>query len=263
MKTINEFQKMKNEKKKISVVTCYDYWSARIIDGTDIDAVLVGDSAAMVMHGFETTINAEIEMMCYHVAAVKRGLKNKFLIADLPFLAHKKSHALLVESVDKLMKCGAQAIKIEGANGNLEIIKNLVDTGIPIMGHLGLTPQSVNQLGGFKLQGTNEAASEKILKDARLLQQAGCFSIVLEMVPAHLAKIISEVLTIPTVGIGAGVHTDGQVLVLQDLLGLSNGFNPKFLRKYLSGYELIKDALNNFDDDVKAEKYPGEKESYQ
>ncbi|MEW5843422.1 MAG: 3-methyl-2-oxobutanoate hydroxymethyltransferase [Bacteroidota bacterium] len=262
MKTISEFQKMKNEKRKISVVTCYDYWSARIIDGTDIDAVLVGDSAAMVMHGFETTINAELEMMGYHVAAVKRGLKNKFLIADLPFLAHKKSKEVLVDALDRLMKAGAQAIKIEGANGNLEIIKNLVDTGIPIMGHLGLTPQSVNQLGGFKLQGANEPAADRILNDARLLQQAGCFSIVLEMVPAQLAKLISEELTIPTIGIGAGVYTDGQVLVLQDLLGLSNGFNPKFLRKYLDGSELIKGALNNFNSDVKKENYPGEKESY-
>ena len=176
--------------------------------------------------------------MGYHVAAVKRGLKNKFLIADLPFLAHKKSKEILVDAVDQLMKAGAQAIKIEGANGNIEIIKNLVDTGIPIMGHLGLTPQSVNQLGGFKLQGANDAAADRIRNDARQLQHAGCFSIVLEMVPAQLAKLISEELTIPTVGIGAGVYTDGQVLVLQDLLGLSNGFNPKFLRKYLDGSEI-------------------------
>lgn len=262
MKTIQDFQKMKSEQKKISLVTCYDYWSALIIDESNIDAVLVGDSAAMVMHGFETTINAEIEMMCYHVAAVKRGLKNKFLIADLPFLAHKKSHSFLVESVDRLMKSGAQAIKIEGANGNLEIIKNLVDSGIPIMGHLGLTPQSVNQLGGFKLQGKDSNTAEKIFKDSLLLQQAGCFSIVLEMIPANVAERITNELRISTIGIGAGSFTNGQVLVLHDLLGMNKNFNPKFVRKYLDGYGLIKEAINNFNKDIKENKFPQTSESF-
>lgn len=262
MKTIQDFQIMKSEKKKISLVTCYDYWSARIIDESDIDAVLVGDSAAMVMHGFETTVNAELEMMCYHIEAVKRGLKNKFLIGDLPFLAHRKNLNYLMESVDRFMKAGAQAVKIEGADGNLEMIEHLVKSGVPVMGHLGLTPQSVHQLGGFKLQGKDELAAKKIFQDSLLLQQAGCFSIVLEMIPAEAAKKITDELEIPTIGIGAGTFTSGQVLVLHDLLGLDKNFNPKFVRKYLDGYDLIKTALNNFNKDIKEEKFPGINESY-
>jgi 3-methyl-2-oxobutanoate hydroxymethyltransferase len=262
MKTVQEFKSMKLAAKKISVVTCYDHWSALILDESDIDAVLVGDSAAMVMHGFETTINAELEMMRYHVAAVKRGLTNKFLIADLPFLAHKKGLNFLTESVDSLMKAGAQAVKLEGAEQNIENIKHLVSAGIPVMGHLGLTPQSVHRLGGNKLQGNDESSSERILKDAQSLEDAGCFSIVLEMVPAKLAKTITEILSIPTIGIGAGVYTSGQVLVLQDLLGCSKNFNPKFLRKYLDGFSLIKSALNAYNLEVKEQKFPSEKESY-
>lgn len=262
MKTVTEFKKMKSSGEKISVVTCYDYWSAQIIDETNIDAVLVGDSASMVMHGFESTVNAEIEMMRYHVAAVKRGLKNKFLIADLPFLEHRKGFEQLIDSIDKLMKAGAQAVKIEGAEGNIEMIKELTSTGIPVMGHLGLTPQSVHQFGGFKLQGKEETASKKILEGAVQLQQAGCFSIVLEMIPSALAKKITDELEIPTIGIGAGPDTDGQVLVLQDLLGMNKNFNPKFVRKYLSGFELIKDALNNFNSDIKENKFPTKEESY-
>lgn len=262
MKTVQEFQLMKHANKKISVVTCYDHWSALILDESDVDAVLVGDSAAMVMHGFETTINAELEMMRYHVAAVKRGLKNKFLIADLPFLAHKKGLPFLCEVVDTLMKAGAQAVKLEGAEGNIDGIKHLVSSGVPVMGHLGLTPQSVNKLGGNRLQGNDESSFEQILRDAQLLEEAGCFSIVLEMIPAKLAKTITATLSIPTIGIGAGVHTSGQVLVLQDLLGCSKNFNPKFLRKYLDGFSLIKSAINNYNRDVKEENFPSVKESY-
>ena len=262
MKTVQEFSSMKLAGKKISVATCYDHWSALILDESDVDAVLVGDSAAMVMHGFETTINAELEMMRYHVAAVKRGLRNKFLIADLPFLAHKKGLAFLTNAVDVLMKAGAQAVKLEGAEQNIESIKHLVSAGVPVMGHLGLTPQSINKLGGNKLQGNDETSSERILRDAKLLEESGCFSIVLEMVPTTLAKTITETLSIPTIGIGAGVHTNGQVLVFQDLLGCSKDFNPKFLRKYLDGFSLIKSALNSYSSDVKEQKFPSEKESY-
>jgi len=262
MKTVQEFQLMKLANKKISILTCYDHWSALILDESDVDAVLVGDSAAMVMHGFETTINAELEMMRYHVAAVKRGVKNKFLIADLPFLAHKKGLTFLTDAVDTLMKAGAQAVKLEGAEGNLECIKHLVTSGVPVMGHLGLTPQSVNKLGGNKLQGNDESSFIKIMKDAKLLEEAGCFSIVLEMVPSKLAKAVTEELSIPTIGIGAGVHTSGQVLVLQDLLGCTKDFHPKFLRTYLNGFSQIKSAVNSYASDVKEEKFPSEKESY-
>jgi len=262
MKTVNEFKKLKSQSKKISMVTCYDYWSAKIIDESDIDAVLVGDSAAMVMHGFETTINAEIEMMCYHTAAVKRGLKNKLLISDLPFLSNRKGISFLMESIDKLMKAGAQAVKIEGADDNLELIQYVIKSGIPVMGHIGLTPQFVHQFGGYKLQGKDEKAAEKFLDDAKKLEDAGCFAIVLEMMPSELSAKITKELSIPTIGIGAGPFTDGQILVLQDLLGMSKDFQPKFLRKYLNGFELILNSLNKFNDDVKNQNYPNKEESY-
>jgi 3-methyl-2-oxobutanoate hydroxymethyltransferase len=262
MKTVNDFQKYFEDGRKISVVTCYDYWSARIIDESDVDAVLVGDSAAMVMHGFETTVNAEIEMMTYHVAAVKRGIKNKFLIADLPFLAHRKGFSFLMECVDRFMKVGAQAVKIEGAENHLELIEHVVKSGVPVMGHLGLTPQFVHQFGGFKLQGKENDSANKIIENAKALESIGCFSIVLEMIPAELAKKITENISIPTIGIGAGIFTSGQVLVLQDLLGMSKDFQPKFLRKYLDGFQLIKNSLNNYNSDVKNKKYPLQGESY-
>ncbi|MCX7797824.1 MAG: 3-methyl-2-oxobutanoate hydroxymethyltransferase [Melioribacter sp.] len=262
MRSIIEFKKAKLENKKISMTTCYDYWSAKIIDESDIDAVLVGDSAAMVMHGFETTINAEIEMMYYHISAVKRGLKNKLLIADLPFLAHKKGVQFLIETLDKFMKAGAQAVKIEGADDNLELIEYIVKSGIPVMGHLGLTPQSIYQLGGYKLQGKDFATATKILDDSKKLEDAGCFSIVLELIPAEISKKITEEISIPTIGIGAGPFTDGQIIVFHDLLGLTKDFEPKFLRKYLNGFELFLESLNKFNEDVKNKKYPTEKESY-
>ncbi len=261
MKTVIEFKKAKLDNKKISMVTCYDYWSARILDESNIDAILVGDSAAMVMHGFETTINAEVEMMCYHIAAVKRGLKNKLLIADLPFLSHRKGIDFLMNVIDKFMKCGAQAVKIEAAE-DIQIIEHVIKSGIPVMGHLGLTPQSVYQLGGFKLQGKDAESSKKIINDAKKLEQAGCFSIVLEKIPSDLSKKITDELSIPTIGIGAGSFTDGQILVLHDLLGLTKDFEPKFLRKYLNGFQLILDSLNKFNDDVKNKNYPSEEESY-
>lgn len=262
LKTVAEFAKFKNENKKITMITCYDYWSAKIIDESEIDAVLVGDSVAMVMHGFETTVNADVEMMAFHTAAVKRGLHNKFLVTDLPFLAHKKGIEFLVKSVDRIFKSGAQAIKIEGAGDNLKDIEFLVKSGIPVMGHLGLTPQSVHQLSGFKLQGKSDNKAEQILEDAKKLEQAGCFSIVLEMIPQKLAKEITDEIDIPTIGIGAGKFTSGQILVLQDLLGMSNTFSPKFLRKYLNGYDVLQSAINKYSNDVRDNIFPSNDESY-
>ncbi len=262
MKTVLDFGKMKSSGEPISVVTCYDTWSARIISDTPVDAVLVGDSASMVMHGFDSTIHAEVEMMTYHVAAVKRGLTHKFLIADLPFLAHRKGERYLMSSIDTLMKAGAQAVKIEGADGMLETIEYVVKSGVPVMGHLGLTPQSYHQLGGFKLQGAEEASATRMLEYSKRLEDAGVFALVLEMVPAALAKKITEALAVPTIGIGAGQHTSGQVLVLHDLLGMSKDFEPKFLRKYLDGYNLVKDALQQFNKEVKHRDFPSAKESY-
>ncbi|AFH47777.1 Ketopantoate hydroxymethyltransferase [Ignavibacterium album JCM 16511] len=262
MKSILEFQKKKQLNIPISMVTCYDYWSAQIVQETNIDAVLVGDSAAMVMHGYETTINADVNMMLYHISAVRKGIGDKLLVADFPFLAHRKGKKFAMNVVDDFMKCGANAIKIEGAGSTIKLIKYIVESGVPVMGHLGLTPQSVNSLGGFTLQGVNKNSSEKILNDAKELEDAGCFSIVLEMIPAKVAKLITNNLSVPTIGIGAGKYTSGQILVLQDLLGFTKNFNPRFLRKYMEGYDLVKNALNKYDKDVKQKNFPSAKESY-
>ncbi|MFC2134348.1 3-methyl-2-oxobutanoate hydroxymethyltransferase [Bacteroidota bacterium] len=262
MISVSDFKKYKNEGKPISMVTCYDFWSAKIIDQTGIDAVLVGDSVSMVMHGYDNTTGADLEMMRLHVAAVKKGLTKKFLIADMPFLAHRKGLDRLMDAVDTLVKAGAQAVKIEGANGHIELISHIVNSGVPVMGHLGLTPQSIHQLGGYKVQGKENKQAEQLIKDSKSLEKAGCFGLVLELVPAQLAKQITDELSIPTIGIGAGPYTSGQVLVLQDLLGMDKDFEPKFLRKYLNGYDMIKEALNKYNADVKSKSFPSEEESF-
>ncbi|MEW6654122.1 MAG: 3-methyl-2-oxobutanoate hydroxymethyltransferase [Bacteroidota bacterium] len=262
MKYISDFSLKKLKSEKISLVTCYDYTSARIISRSDIDAVLVGDSAAMVMHGFENTIYAEIQMMCYHLSAVKRAIKDKIIIADLPFLEHKKSISDTISSIDKIMKSGAHAVKIEGAFGNLDLIETLTKAGIPVMGHLGLTPQSINAIGTYKVQGRKNAEAELIIKQSAELETAGCFAIVLELVPRDLASEITNKIRIPTIGIGAGNGTDGQVLVLQDLLGMNEDFNPKFVRKYLNGFETTLKALNSYHKDVIELKFPNDNESF-
>jgi 3-methyl-2-oxobutanoate hydroxymethyltransferase len=260
MKSIQSFKKIKLKDSKLTMITCYDYSFAKIIADTNIDMVLVGDSAAMVMAGFKNTIPATIEMMEYHISSVARALKGKFLVGDMPFLEHRKNKKQTMNSIDILMKAGANAIKIEGGQNHTKIIKYIVDSGVPIMGHLGLTPQSVNALGGWKLQGNSKIEAEKIYEDALQLERSGVFAIVLEMIPEKLAKKITDDLQIPTIGIGAGAYTSGQVLVLQDLLGMSNKFNPSFVRKYFNGYDVIRKALNSFDDDVKKGSFPGNEE---
>ena len=249
-------------KEKISMVTCYDYLSANIVSDTDIDLVLVGDSAAMVVYGHKTTLPATVEMMEAHVSAVSRGLTGKPLIADMPFLAHRKGFDLTMDAVDRLMKAGGNAVKIEGAGDSIKVIEHIVKSGVPVMGHLGMTPQSVNQFGGWKVQGKKEQGADKIILDAKALENAGVFSIVLEMVPSKLAKTITKNINIPTIGIGAGPHTSGQVLVYHDVLGLNPGFRPKFLRTYLNGYESIKNALNHYSNEVKNGSFPSKKESF-
>ena len=262
MNSITDFQRFKSLSRPVSMVTCYDYITARIIDQTTIDAVLVGDSAAMVMHGFKTTVNAGIEMLIYHVAAVSRGLTGKVLIADLPFLAHTKGKHKLMEGVDSLMKAGANGIKIEGADSALSAIGIMVNADVPVMGHLGLTPQSVNKTGGYKLRGKENGQRLKLFEDARKLEDAGVFAIVLEMIPAELAGEITQILNVPTIGIGAGNLTSGQVLVLHDLLGMNADFKPRFVKKYMDGNQMIKDALTVYDNEVKSKMFPSEKESY-
>jgi 3-methyl-2-oxobutanoate hydroxymethyltransferase len=246
----------------ISVVTCYDTWSAKILAASRVDALLVGDSAAMVMHGHETTIPADLDMMCLHTAAVRRGAPDKLVVADMPFLAHRKSLAETVGAVERLVRAGGQAVKIEGADGNLDTIRYIVEAGVDVMGHLGLTPQSLHRLGGYRVQGRDERVAGKLADDALRLQEAGCFAVVLELVPSELARSITQSLSIPTIGIGAGPHTSGQVLVLQDMLGLQPDFRPKFLRTWLDGFDLIRDAVDRYDRDVKEGRYPSDEESY-
>ncbi len=260
--TILEFQNKKKLKQKISMITCYDYTFAQIINDTEIDSILVGDSLAMTMHGFSTTINATVEMMALHTAAVVRGAPNKLVIGDLPFCSYRKGLTANMNAAEKIMQAGAQAVKLEGADGNLKLVKHMVNSGIPVVAHLGLTPQSVHQLGGFKVQGRDEKAKQKIKEQALQMQEAGCFSVVLECVPAILAEEITASLEVPTIGIGAGHNTDGQVLVLQDLLGMSKGFRPKFLKTYLNGYDVMKNAFNEYHNEVVEVKFPSEKESY-
>ncbi len=262
MKTIQGLMKVKQRGEKIAMVTCYDYTSACIVNQSDIDIVLVGDSAAMVMHGYESTVPATVEMMSAHVAAVRRGMPDKFLVADMPFLAHRKGHEKSMDAVDALMKAGANAVKIEGGRDHLKSIRYIVKSGVPVMGHLGLTPQSVNQIGGWKVQGREDSQAEQIIEDAKSLEAVGVFALVLEMVPADLAEQVTVELAIPTIGIGAGPETSGQVLVFQDVLGMNPSFHPKFLRTYMDGLGQIQSALNTYTKDVKEGMFPNADESF-
>ena len=246
----------------ISMVTCYDTWSAALIAHSGVDTILVGDSLAMVMHGHSTTLPADTPLMALHTAAVRRGAPEAFIIGDMPFLSTRAGLSSAVENVAAIMRAGANAVKIEGAQGNLALIAHLTESGVPVMGHLGMTPQSVNAFGGFRLQGRDEAAAARLLSDALAIQEAGCFALVIECVPAATAKQVASQLTIPVIGIGAGNGVDGQVLVLQDLLGVLEGHTPRFVRKYLDGADLITDALRRYDQDVKARTFPAAKESY-
>jgi 3-methyl-2-oxobutanoate hydroxymethyltransferase len=257
-----DFQKMKTEDRKISMVTCYDFSSARAVAASNIDCILVGDSLAMTMHGYPTTLSATVEMMALHTAAVTRGAGKKFIVSDLPFLSYRKGLGAAMDAVQQLMTAGAHAVKLEGVRGHADIVRQIVDSGVPVMGHLGLTPQSVNLLGGMKVQARDEAAMEILAGQARELEDAGCFALVLECVPSEAARKVTDLLEIPTIGIGAGAHVSGQVLVYQDLLGLNPGFKPKFLRTYANTFEVVRDALDGFDRDVKAKRFPSERESY-
>lgn len=260
--TILDFKKSKNKNTPISMITCYDSWSAAIIEESNMDCILVGDSVAMAMHGHDSTIPADVDLMALHIAAVRRGAPTSFIIGDMPFLSIRKGLVPAMDTVEKLMRAGANAVKLEGIAGHDDIISHIVDSGIPVMGHIGLTPQSVNQLGGYRVQGKTDEKAKELIEDAQALEEAGCFAIVLECVPASIGKIISEGLSIPTIGIGAGKECDGQVLVLQDMLGLNNKFQPKFVRTFMDGFNNIKDALNEYDSVVKERSFPAEKESY-
>ncbi len=257
-----DFATRKQAGDKISMVTCYDFWSAQVLNQTDVDTLLVGDSLSMVMHGHQSTVYADVDLMALHVKAVSRGAPDKFIVGDMPFLATRKGLTPTMDAVSELMQSGANAIKIEGTAGQLDLIEHIVESGVPVMGHLGLTPQSVEAFGGHKVQGRNEGAAAEILESARKLEAAGAFAVVLECVPSELGRVVSEQIGIPTIGIGAGQHTDGQVLVLQDMLGMNPGFKPKFLRHYGDGHSFISDAVNRFHEDTRSGEFPSKAESY-
>jgi len=262
MFTVNDFLQRKLSKQKISMVTAYDFTIAKIINQSAVDSILVGDSVAMVVHGYESTLNATVSMMSMHVAAVKRGAPAKFIIADMPFLSFRKGIALAMEAVELLMQAGSCAVKIEGVRGHEEIIKHIVQSGVPVVGHLGLTPQSVHSLSGYRVQGKNKTSYDQILDDARKLEDLGAFALVLECVPECLGQEVTSLLKIPTIGIGAGNQVDGQVLVIQDLLGMSNSAYPKFVRQYMQGFALTKKALDQFHREVMEANFPNKNESY-
>lgn len=262
MQAVNEFARSKMEGRKISIVTAYDAWSARIVAQSNVDAILVGDSAAMVMHGHDTTVPATVGLMAAHTSAVARSAGGKFLIADLPFLSFRKGKDAAMRAVETLVRSGAHAVKLEGVDGHEDVIAQILGSGVPVMGHVGLTPQSVHQFGGFRVQGRNEMDAARIVRQAHALEDLGCFAIVLECVPSELGARITSEMSCPTIGIGAGAGTDGQVLVLHDLLGLTP-HPPRFVRRYIDGERLLTCALNQFDADVKDTRFPAPAESYQ
>lgn len=259
---IFDFTKKKQQAEKISMVTCYDYTSARILANTSVDCLLVGDSVAMTMHGFKDTLSATLEMMCFHTSAVSRGAGDKFIVSDLPFLSYRKSRSKNVSAAQALMQAGAHAVKLENATGNLQLIQHLTESGIPVMGHLGLTMQLMHTLGGLKVQGKTQEAAERMQQDALHLQAAGCFAIVLECVPTSLATKITQSLSIPTIGIGAGPHTDGQVLVYQDLLGLNTDFKPRFVKTFTEGHVQVQQSIEEYVDAVKTGGFPSDEHCY-
>ncbi|MEJ8569335.1 3-methyl-2-oxobutanoate hydroxymethyltransferase [Elongatibacter sediminis] len=256
------FAEHKRKHEKLVMVTCYDYTAARIVAQADIDMILVGDSAAMVMHGHDSTLPISTDEMAMHVRAVRRGAPKTFIVGDLPFLSYRRSQSETMDAVARLMRAGAEAVKLEGIAGNAEIIRHIVDSGVPVMGHIGLTPQSVNQLGGFRVQGVEADDRERLKREAVACQEAGCFALVLECVPETLAAEITSLLKIPTIGIGAGAETDGQVLVMHDLLGLNLDFKPKFVRRYLDGNKQWLDAFNQYASDVRSGEFPASEERY-
>jgi 3-methyl-2-oxobutanoate hydroxymethyltransferase len=260
---IFDFYKKKKSGEKITMMTCYDYVSACILSETTLDCVLVGDSVAMTMHGFKDTLAATLEMMSFHTSAVARGIGSKFIVSDLPFLSYRKSSSKNISAAQQLMQAGAHSLKIEGAAGNLVFIRHLTESGVPIMGHLGLTPQYIHMLGGYKVQGKTQESAKRIKEEALLLQEAGCFSLVLECVPSQLAKEITDSLSIPTIGIGAGPFTNGQVLVFQDCLGLTRNFKPTFVKVFANGYDLIKNGVEDYVHAIRSKGFPANEHCYE
>ena len=261
--TISTFQSMKENGEKISMLTAYDYSTAKLIDEAGINGILVGDSLGNVILGYTDTLSVTMEDMIHHGSAVARGCKNTLVVIDMPFMSYQTSVYDAVVNAGRLMKEGrGGAVKLEGGIEVVPQIKAITSAGIPVMGHLGMTPQSVNMLGGFKVQGKNEAVAKKMIEDALVLQEAGAFSIVLECVPDPLAKLISENLTIPTIGIGGGVGCDGQILVYQDMLGMFKDYVPKFVKKYADVGIIMTEAFQRYDKEVKEGSFPDAAHSF-
>ncbi|CEO21479.1 3-methyl-2-oxobutanoate hydroxymethyltransferase [Paraclostridium sordellii] len=257
------FKDSKKNKQKLTMLTAYDYSTAKLIDSCGINGILVGDSLGMVCLGYEDTLSVTMEDMIHHTKAVAKGAKNSLIVADMPFMSYQTSVYDAVYNAGRLIKEGrAQAIKLEGGVEVFEQIQAIVKASIPVMGHLGLTPQSVNAFGGFKVQGKDEVAAKKLIEDAIAVEKAGAFSVVLEGVPSKLAKIVTEKLSIPTIGIGAGVDCDGQILVYQDMLGMFSDFTPKFVKKYESLGDKMKSAFEIYIDEVENGYFPSQEHSF-
>ncbi len=254
---------MKQRGEKISMLTAYDYSLATIVDDAGIDVILVGDSASNVMAGHETTLPITLDQMIYHASSVVRGINRALVVVDLPFGSYQGNSKVALDSAIRIMKeSGAHAIKMEGGEEILESVKRILTAGVPVMGHLGLTPQSIYKFGTYTVRATEDAEAEKLIADSKLLEEAGCFALVLEKIPADLARKVAANLTIPVIGIGAGNGVDGQVLVLHDMLGITKQFNPRFLRRYLNLYDSIHGAVSQYIEDVKCVDFPNEKEQY-
>ncbi|HCL4437228.1 3-methyl-2-oxobutanoate hydroxymethyltransferase [Clostridium botulinum] len=261
--TVSTFQELKNKGEKITMLTAYDYSMAKLIDSSGINGILVGDSLGMVCLGYENTLSVTMEDMLHHTKAVVRGTSNALVVGDMPFMSYQTSIYDAVYNAGRFIKeAGAHAVKLEGGATVAEEIKAIVKAQIPVMGHIGLTPQSVNIFGGFKVQGKNEKVAKKLIEDAKILEEAGAFSIVLECIPEKLSKIISESISIPTIGIGAGKYCDGQILVYQDMLSMFSDFKPKFVKSFGNIGESIKDGVSQYIKEVKEAKFPEEKHAF-
>ena len=254
---------MKANGEKISMLTAYDYTMAKIVDTAGIDVILVGDSASNVMAGHETTLPITLDQMIYHASSVVRAIERALVVVDLPFGSYQSDPKEALRSSIRIMKeSGGHAVKMEGGSEIKDSIKKILNAGIPVMGHLGLTPQSIYKFGTYTVRAKEEEEAHKLIKDAKLLEQLGCFAIVVEKIPAHLASIVAESVSIPIIGIGAGGGVDGQVLVIHDMLGMNNEFSPRFLRRYMNLYEDMSNAIGQYVDDVKSKDFPNEKEQY-
>ncbi|MEM9991751.1 MAG: 3-methyl-2-oxobutanoate hydroxymethyltransferase [Bacteroidota bacterium] len=261
--TTNTLQAMKARGEKIAMLTAYDYSMARILDAAKVDVLLVGDSASNVMAGHETTLPITLNEMIYHAASVVRAVERALVVVDLPFGAYQGNSKTALESTIRIMKeAGAHAVKLEGGREIKDSIERILSAGVPVMGHLGLTPQSIYKFGTYTVRAKKAAEAERLMEDARLLEELGCFGIVLEKIPATLTKMVSEQISIPTIGIGGGKDADGQVLVTHDMLGITKDFHPRFLRRYLELFDSIKTATEHYIKDVKSLEFPNEQEQY-